>query len=166
MSPSPSRLCVAPKILSFSHPITQYCFDPWKRKKKISGCGTKIELSLQTWPSSWILLRALLKILYLNNNFKSASYCGGTRDLKSQISTTKCPNKIQQHISYSFGSNMSSLKTAYAAAPATPSPARIIRLYEAPSVNVTGFSGILYVGASKGSSTVDMSFLGCKSSVR
>ena len=51
------------------------------------------------------------------------------------------------------------MNTAYAAAPATPNPASIIRVYEAPSANVTGFSGILYVGASNGSSTVDMSFL-------
>lgn len=56
---------------------------------------------------------------------------------------------------------MSSLNTAYPAAPAIPNPASIIRLYEAPSANVTGFSGILYVGASNGSSTVDMSFLFC-----
>lgn len=63
--------------------------------------------------------------------------------------------------SYSFGENISSVKTAYAARAATPSPARMITLYEAPSVNVTGFSGILYVRASNGSSTLDISLSCC-----
>lgn len=63
--------------------------------------------------------------------------------------------------SYSFGENISSVKTAYAARAATPSPARIMTLYEAPSVNVIGFSGILYVGASNRSSTLEISLSRC-----
>lgn len=66
------------------------------------------------------------------------------------------------NFTYSFGSNISSLKTPYAAMPAMPRPARITRLYDAPSVKVTGFSGILYVGASNGSSTVVISFRVCQ----
>ena len=69
------------------------------------------------------------------------------------------PKNLMYGGSYSFGSHISSLKTAYAAAAAIPSPARMITLYDAPSVNVTGFSGILYVGESKGSSIVEISFL-------
>jgi len=83
----------------------------------------------------------MLKILYLPDE----SIIATNNVVRSHFSKfqTQHPYSEREYNSYSFGWNMSSLKTAYAAAAATPSPARIMRLYEAPSTNVTGFSGML-----------------------